>query len=561
MWIINKIRNFFSGNKKSGEVYYMLPKSKLEEMKKALDKDSPALDSDDPAVISIHYARSVLDSIRRIKEEEFKNFNPFPRTMKNLSAHEYDPNTKEMKTVALDSCDNFSFMDEQYRPSYTYAIVSKFNQTFIGWQNCAILKQDPFIDKACSIPAQDAMANGYRLVYTDARKKGSKAEDFDSDKLESILRRSVKDFRIQEICTRANINKKVFGYSLVVPTYNENIDMGEEFTPEAVKGKTYTGLTVIEPFWLTYDLDTESLTDASSKYFYEPTYYVVSGGMKKIHRSWCVKLINSPVPDVLKPTYYFGGIPLTQQLFEAVYAYQKSLNELMLLLMTKRTLIMDAEIANFMMNPQAVIDKLVAFSELRDNFAVAIKENGYDIKQIETTLTGLEEIVNALIHRMCAIAGIPVTKFLKTPLKGFNSTGEYEEKDYKQSLKLIQNDDYTPIIDLHNKLYTISEYGEEIDLTVIFNPIDNPTEMEKAKIRLDDSLTMTHRLASQLTSREEERQRLATDPNGGFGFLKPDEVPEIDDVSDIFMMEKNNKGIPEPREKTDAIRTMPKEEE
>lgn len=509
--------------------------------------------------------QNIIDAVKQTKVEKVRGFEKkvFQRTHRDLVPVE---DVKGKRSIAKDSCESFSFMDAQYKPNLSYEIISKFGQTFIGWQNCAILKQNPFIDKACSIPPQDAMANGYKLSFTEpvSTRKKNKSTQKDSELLSKILGDSQKIYKIKDICVRAAINKRVFGYSLVVPTFNSDIDMSVEFDIDAVKEGDYTGMTVVEPFWLTYDFDERSLIDASSRYFYEPTWYIVGGkdNMRKIHRSWCIKLINSPVPDVLKPTYYFGGIPLTQQIYEAVYAYEKALNELILLLLTKRTLIMDAEISNYMANPEEVKAKLMAFSEVRDNFALAIKELGYDIKQIETTLTGLEEIVNALFQRVSAIAGMPVPKLLKTALKGFNSTGEFEEKDYKQGLKRDQENDYIPILDFHNKLMTKSLYGNAIDLTVAFNPTDTPTEIEKAEIRYKDSTTMTHRLASQVTTPEEERRHLSQDPYSGFSDIDPEDAPEIDEetFASLYGTEKNNKGIPEPKEKNGGLRGKSKED-
>lgn len=505
-------------------------------------------------------AKAIIAAVKQENNVKIEEFNKkiFPRTHGDIKKIEtLEDGTR--RSVAMDADDSFSFMAGQFKPSYTAEVISKFNQTFIGWQNCAILNQNSFINKACAIPPQDAMSNGYRLSY--AKKKKDKG--MSSERLAEILRESQDEFQIRDICVRAGTNKRVYGYALAVPTFNVEVDMSVPFDIENVPEGSYTGMTVIEPYWLTYDFDLPSLTDPSSRYFYQPTWYYAGGqNGRKIHRSWCIKLINSQVADILKPTYFFGGLPLTQQIFEAVYAYEKGLNELILLLLTKRTLIMDAEIANFIANPQEVTQKLRAFSELRDNFAIAIKEIGYDIKQIETTLTGLEEIINALIHRVCAIAEMPVPKLFKTALKGFNSTGEYEEKDYKQLLKRFQENDYMPIIKFHNKLYTKSKYGKEIDLMVVFNPTDTPTELEKAKIRESDSLTMVHRLSSMVTTPQEERRRLIEDPNGVFGFLDPDDVPEIEeeDYERIWGVEKSNKGVPEPKERQSSIRGKTKED-
>ena len=140
------------------------------------------------------------------------------------------------------------------------------------------------------------------------------------------------------------MNKKTYGYSLVVPMV-DGVDMEKPYNIDGVKKGSYHGMAVVEPYWVNTELDAESAGDPSSPHFYEPTWYVLAGG-KRIHRSWVIKAINSEVSDVLKPTYFFGGIPLTQQIYERVYAADRVANEAPMLALTKRLLVVDADVRN-----------------------------------------------------------------------------------------------------------------------------------------------------------------------------------------------------------------------
>ena len=77
---------------------------------------------------------------------------------------------------------------------------------------------------------------------------------------------------------------------------------------------------------------------------------------KMIHRSWCVKCVNSHVTDILKPTYIYGGIPLTQMIYERVFAADKCANEAPMLALTKRLLVVDANIQQVLADPKHVKD-------------------------------------------------------------------------------------------------------------------------------------------------------------------------------------------------------------
>ena len=87
--------------------------------------------------------------------------------------------------IAFDSIEDDSCcaISAQFRPNLSYAVISKFHDLFIGWQNCAILMQNAIISNACTLPAQKAMMVGYKLGYLE---KGKKDSDGELDHLEEI---------------------------------------------------------------------------------------------------------------------------------------------------------------------------------------------------------------------------------------------------------------------------------------------------------------------------------------------------------------------------------------
>lgn len=486
-----------------------------------------------------------------LKEEASK---VIQRTISDFKGYRRAQNGNiESFTMDADEC---AYAMKPFSPDLRYEILEKYRTNFIGYQNCAILRQNPIVDKCCTMPARDAMSSGYKVLYADDGKKAKIGE------LESFVDRSQEEYQIQDVCIRAEINSKQFGWALIVPTFNIEVDMENEFDVESIPRGSYTGMTVIDPYWITYDFDQASLTDPTSKFFYQPTWYSFPAGTKykRIHRSWCIKLINSPVADFLKPTYFFGGVSLAQQIYEAVYAYEKALNEAMLLLLTKRSYVADAEMSNYMANPQEVNAILEATSEIHSNYGIWVKQIGSEVKQMDTALTGLEEVINACAQRICAIANIRSEKLFNMSIKGLNSSGTFELSDYKQYLKRIQKDDYLPIISRHNILMSKSEKGKVKKMITEFNPIDTPDELTKAKIREIDARTASMRLGGKITNIKEERVHLITDPNGGFSTLDPN-PPEISEVQEkAFSVEKDNMGRPMPKEIDNPVRGKTKDD-
>lgn len=495
-----------------------------------------------------------------LKAHAQKLFEDNLKTLKAFQVSIDDKGNEKREAYAFDAAEISNGAPLLSAGQLSYNIISKFDQAFIGWQNCALLQQNGFINKICSLPANDAMATGYTLSY--AENKG----EADNEKLESLKRRSEIDYQIDNVCVQANKNKRLFGYALVVPTWEEeDVDMSHPFSLEAVKGKTYTGLKVVDPNWITYDFDQRSLIDPTYKYFYEPTWYRFATGsqvLNSIHRSWCIKLINAKVADIMKPAYFFGGVPTSQQVFEAVYAYEKALNEAILLLLTKRTFIADADMVNYMANPEEVTSLLDAMALLHNNYGIMVKQTGSEVSQMDTALTGMDEIINALFQRVAGIAEMTTEKLLNAPVKGFNSTGKFEDKDYKEHLLRIQKYDYQPILQMHYKLltYTESKRGKALPLICTFNPVDTPDQETTAKIRESNAKTLMLLAGSKIVSNEEVRDVLRNDPNSGLSTLSA-EMPKISEEQlEAFSVEKDNQGRPLPKAKDDVVRGKTKED-
>ena len=479
------------------------------------------------------YAKYAMMSEKRkqaMREEKLKKM--FPRTMADLVSA---PGTPDASNFAMDA----GLPDVASRPALSRdmpmnEVLDRFDDYFIGWQACAILKQNWLIDRAITIPAGDAVAPGFTLAYAngdeeaDTNGDGQVSKD-EQRKRENHLRRcmnSVDDFNIREILVKAEVTKKTFGYALIVPEI-EGADMSLPFNSDGVKRGAYRGMSVIEPMWITPQFDAAGLDPASS-HFYTPEYYIIAGKSgKRIHRSWIIKLINSPVPDILKPVYFYGGVPLTQQIFRRVYCAETVANEAPMIAMTKRLLAVEGEVTNAVANPDLFREHMALFTECRDNFGVAMTERGSNLHQIDTGLTDFDQLITTQYQLAASIAQIPVTKLLKVQLKGFDSAGTYEMQDYIQSLQSIQQNDYSPIVKLHLRLYTASETGVAEKLSVNWNPVDTPSEKEKAEIRMLTSQRDVILASAGIIAAEEARERMRNDADSLYTSL-PAELPELD---------------------------------
>jgi hypothetical protein len=471
--------------------------------------------------------RSYLNKKAEKRENDLKERidEIFPRKMTDIVAVDEDNNV--ISNYAMDGMDNI-FSSQRGCYSLTNIIIDRMTTPFIGWSQCAIVAQNWIISRALTIPASDAISSGWKLSYFDNAEFDidndmiiDEAEQKEKEKFLKLLEQDEIDYNIAEVCKKANYLKKTFGYCLVIPVI-EGADMSKPFNIDGISKNSYKGLAVVEPMWITPQFD-ENSRNPINKDFYEPSSYRIAGSSVAIHKSWIIKLVNSPVPDILKPVYFWGGIPLTQMIFERVYCAEKVANEAPMLAMTKRLMHIEGDLENAIANPELFEKRMEFLVENQDNYGYAVIPFDSKVGKLETSLTDFDQLIMTQYQLVSSIAQMPVTKLMKIQLKGFYRSGQYEQDDYNQSLVDIQTHDYTPIIRFHNELICKSKYGKQVDLNITFNEIDSPTAKENAEIRLADTQRDVSLVNAGILKQSEVREKMRNDENSLYTSIVDDD--------------------------------------
>lgn len=392
------------------------------------------------------------------------------------------------------------------------------------------------------------MAHGYDVVCTSWEHKHSEEHETSEIDFLKRVKKAADKMNIDDLAVKLCTKTAIFGVAMAIPVMRVTDENGEEvldesgnpvkfdytqeYDPDKITKNSYRGFSVVEPQWLTYEFDTESSMDPTSLHFYDPTYIVKADGTK-IHRSWVIRLVYKEVPDILKPTYYFGGLSLTQMMYERMWCADKIANEAPLLAMTKRLLIADGNMEQMISDPKKANLFFRAVNYFRDNFSIFVKKPSAQVQQIDTSLSDLTPVTMAQYQLAAAIAQIPVTKFLKNVPSGLQATGQYEWDDYAQKLIGIQDKWIRPFLERHYELYCRSNYWtadgrqrKDLDLSVEFNPIDLPKSGEKTQQASQQMQTAGNAVGNGILTVGEARAFLRKTGNSFFDVISP-EVPEI----------------------------------
>ena len=393
---------------------------------------------------------------------------------------------------------------------------------FIGYQAAALISQHWLVDKACTMPARDAMRHGYELAVNDGSEVGPE--------ILSEIKRMDKKFSIRREAVEFVRKGRIFGVRIALfnirssdPEYYE-----KPFNIDGITKGSYRGITQVDPYWIAPILDGQSASNPAYEHFYEPTWWMING--KKYHRSHLIIFRNGDLPDVLKPSYIYGGIPVPQKIAERIYAAERTANEAPMLALSKRTTVMYLDVEAALANQATFDAKMIEWTRLRDNYGVKVVGNAEKLEQFDTSLSELDAVIMTQYQLVAAAAGVPATKLLGTSPKGFDSAGQQEQDSYHEELETIQSNDMSALIERHHEILMRSHICPKFkikpfEIELAWSPVDSPNAKEQAEINKIKADTAAVLSGVGAIDGEDERQRITSDKDSGYNGLS-DIIPD-----------------------------------
>lgn len=393
------------------------------------------------------------------------------------------------------------------------------SHSFIGYQACAIFAQHWLVDAACTIPVDDSIRKGWKLTKNDG-------EEIDIKTLNQIT----------QIDKRYNITNKlrefakfgrVYGVRVAIFQVESNDPKYYElpFNIDGVKPGSFRGVLMTDPYY-TIPLLTGKSTDPNSPDFYEPEFWLIGG--KKYHKSHCIVFRHSEVAQILKPSYIYGGVSLTQQIFEAVYNAEITATEVPQLIQNMRTYVYKMDLARALQDPQGFNERLGAISEIRNNYGIQAISLEDELSQLQTALSGLDELVLGRYQIVASVAQMPIVKLMKTPMAGgLADAGKGEESIYHETLESLQTK-MLPFLERYYQLIAKSEFNSSFAIDVVFNKLDAMTEKEQAETNKVKADTAAQYVTIGALDGQDVREAIIADPQSGFNGIDPLKEVELD---------------------------------
>ena len=400
-------------------------------------------------------------------------------------------------------------------------------QTFLGYTYLAELAQRPEYRKPAEALATESTRKWIKL----------KSKSNDTNKADRIkqLEGRLEKFDVQahfrkmseydSFMGRMHLYVDIEGTADNDELMKESIgDGSDDTTLGRFKGKTnfIKDIRPIEPVWC-YP-GTYNSTNPLAPHWYNPQTWYVMG--KEVHKTRLLCFVAREVPDLLKPSYQFGGLSLSQMAKPYIDNWLRTRQAVADLVWTFSTMILQTDTAVLTQpGSDLLMRRLQVFANLRTNQGLMVlNKDAEDLKNVSVPLSTLDALQAQSQEQMCSVTNTPVVKLLGIQPAGLNASSEGELTVWYDWTSAYQEKFYDPHLTTIINLLQYDLWGQlDPDIVHEWEPIAELTEEQAATVQKTLAETDSSLITAGTIDPDESRERLTSDPNSPyFGKLHGD---------------------------------------
>ena len=311
--------------------------------------------------------------------------------------------------------------------------------------------------------------------------------------------------------------------------------------PQTWRKGSLKALTVIEPIW-TYPNDYNS-NNPLSREFYRPQSWFVQGSI--VHASRILTGVSRPVPDILKPTYNFGGLSLTQMLKPYVDNWLRTRQSISDLINSFSIINFSCDMAAIMqatlpgssvaLGSQGVLDRVGAFNAFRSNHGTFVTDKmTEELKNLAVPLSGLDKLQAQAQEQMASIASTPLIKAFGITPSGLNASSDGEIRAWYDFCESFREHLFRAHLHRVLRWVQLDLFGEvDEGITLDFIPLWQIDETGRSVISKTLADIDAQNIGAGIITPEEARERVAKDAASPYaGIDLSSAVPEPEEMDD-----------------------------
>jgi len=417
---------------------------------------------------------------------------------------------KNVPILANDSFVNLVTGLGTHKDSLTHTTFTRGNNLTLQWEFISSLYSQNWLASAVvNIPINDMTRNWIDIEDEDEEREKKLEDEMDRLKVKEKFNQALKW-------------SSAYGGAVIIMMVDDGRDMSQPLTLSAIRNKGISNLVVLDRWRVTVGpLDTNLL----SPNFGKPKHYLVSRNGQQIHHSRILRFdgeINSL--EEFERTGYWGN-----SIFEKTWQPISNSQTVSLEIagMTKESNVdvfhIDGLNEMVALGPEGVAkvtERISLANQLKSNNNGIVLDMKDKYEKKSNTFSGLAEIDDKFLLKVCGARGIPLSKLVGKSDSGLNGNGEGDLKNYYDNISAAQEVEMKdPLQRLLDILY-VSEFNEVKSVSFEFCPLWQMSQEQEAAISLSNANRDAIYIDRGVVSNETVQKELAS--NGVYGSIEED---------------------------------------
>jgi phage-related protein (TIGR01555 family) len=299
---------------------------------------------------------------------------------------------------------------------------------------------------------------------------------------------------------------------------------GNRITANKFERGSLKRLAAVEPVW-TYPSSYNSNNPLKPDWYNPQSWFVMKD---EVHVSRLLKFVAREVPDMLKPAYSFGGLSLTQMAKPYVDNWLNTRQSVADIVQAFSIMVLKTNLGESLTpGGEDLFKRADLFNNTRDNRGLMmIDKDAEDFANVAAPLGTLDALQAQAQEHMAAVSRIPLVKLLGISPHGLNATAEPEIRVFYDSIHAQQKKFFSPNLDRVFAFAQLNIWGRvDPDLHYVYEPLWSLDEKASAEVKKIEAETGQILIDDGAIAPEEERTRVANDPDTLYQGLDIDAVP------------------------------------
>lgn len=188
-----------------------------------------------------------------------------------------------------------------------------------------------------------------------------------------------------------------------------------------------------------------------------PDYYEVrdenSGGTYRVHHSRVLRFCGTKMPYWEQVAEQYWGTSAIESMYDELIKRDNVAHNIANLTFKACLSVLQVENLDQMFATSSSVHQrrmyamLSAINALENSLGIRLVNKGDDIQQLQYSFSGLPEVMDSAMMDMAGATSIPVTRLFGRSPAGMNSTGESDEKMYRQTLEQERSVHIDPVLE------------------------------------------------------------------------------------------------------------------